>query len=402
MLSYAADTTFWAMLLCVIFFSITNFIALLKFGLISLAFITLFLTVWFILIKKYYQKYGLNQQYKMEAKSAPIHLTNQYQQQTILITGAAGTIGSELAQQLAVISNGTILLLDQSETGLHDLMNTLSRSNANVIPILVDIRSAEQMQQLFKQYKPNLVFHVAAYKQLPMLEKFPSEAVLTNIVGTKNLVDTAQQNQVQKFIYISTDKAVNPTSILGITKKIAENYVQLKLENCITTRFAVVRFGNVWNSNGSVLPLWEQQLCKCNAIEVRNPKASRYFISASSVANLLIEIGAFSNMDQKYLLSMGQPVVIKELAHQFIKSKQWTYINRVHIKYTSLLDGEKLHESLLADEEKLEESKHPKIKVIVPSVSEKIREASELDSLLNSFKTMDTNTLKKELHLFVN
>lgn len=398
LLSYAADSTFWVLLFCWIFLSITEFFTLFKFGLIFWAFITLFLVGWFILIKNYHQKNSLSKRYKLDALPNLIYLTDQYQQQTILITGAAGTIGKALAHQLALISKGTILLLDQSETGLHNLMQTAPISKANLIPVLCDIRSTTPINQIFEQYKPNIVFHAAAYKQLPILEHFPTEAVATNIIGTKNLVDAAIRYQVQKFVFISTDKAVKPNSVLGTTKKIAEAYVKLKLDDCITTRWAVVRFGNVWNSNGSVLPLWEQQLKKGTSIEVRNPNASRYFISVSKVTQLLLELGTFPSLDQKYLLLMGEPILIQKLAVQYVKSRQYEYISRLSVNYTNLLEGEKVHEALISDDELLKESIHPEINTIVSSAKETPFLEDDLKVLFNSYQTMDQLALKQKLN----
>lgn len=397
LISYAADITFWTMLLGWMIYSELALVDLLKFGMLFLASITLLLFMGYVLLKTYLKKYTLNKQFGMEILPAPIHLAAQYQQKTILITGAAGTIGSELTFQLASISNGIILLLDQSEKGLHQLVQSMPSSKATLIPILCDIRSAVSIQQLFEQYKPSIVFHAAAYKQLPILEHFPAEAIATNIIGTKNLVDAAMLYQVHKFVFISTDKAVNPTSILGITKKVAEEYVQFKLANCVTTRWAVVRFGNVWNSDGSVLPSWYSQLKNKTSIEVRNPNASRYFISVSKVSNLLLEIGAFVHMDQKYLLSMGEPILIKKLAEQFIKFHQYEYISTLSLNYTHLLDGEKMNESLVSDLEKLEESHHPMIQKIVSRYKENALLEYDLDVLLNSYQTINQMELKKIL-----
>lgn len=401
LLSYAADITFWTLLVGWILFPEIALVHFLKFGLVFFAFLTLLLVIYTTLLKAYHQKNTLSKHFGMEDYAPPIHLASNYQQQTVLVTGAAGSIGSELAIQLATISEGTILLLDQSEMGLHDLMQLMPTSKAELIPILCDIRSTIKIQQVYEQYKPEIVFHIAAYKQLPILEHYPEEAVATNILGTKNLVDIAILHQVQKFIFISTDKVVDPTSVLGVTKKIAEEYVQFKLDNCITTRWAVVRFGNVWNSNGSVLPLWEQQLKKGTSIELRSTIASRYFISVSKVSNLLLEIGAFPLLDQKYLLSMGEPVLIKRLAEQFIKFHQYEYISHLNLNYSQLLEGEKVHESLVSNKEKLNETIHPEINTIVSSSKEIPFIEIDLNVLLNSYHTMNKLNLKKMLFYLI-
>mgnify|MGYP004702431937 CR=1 FL=1 len=397
LLTYASDMAFWIILISWLNNTEITIVDLFKFGLVFLVLITFLLVVYIRLIKFYFEQYPIDKQLEISSFPAPIHLGFQYQHNTVLITGAAGSIGSELTIQLAAISKGTILLLDQSETELHQLVQSIPKSNARIIPILGDIRSRLQIQQLFEAYKPNLIFHAAAYKQLPILEQFPKQAVAVNIIGTKNLVDLSILYQVQKFVFVSTDKAVNPTSVLGITKKIAEEYVKLKLNNCNTTQWAVVRFGNVWNSNGSVLPIWEEQLRKDTAIEVRNPEVSRYFISASKVAHLLLEIGAFHQLDQKYLLSMGKPIFIKELAKQFISSKQYQYINRICISFSSLMEGEKLHELLIADDEELKDSNHPEVKIINSRSTETLCSESEFNIMLNSYETMNPIVLKQYL-----
>lgn len=395
LLTFACDIAFWILLISWFINSEIAIVDLFKFGIFFLTLITFLLLVYSTLIKYYFQQHPLAKQFGIKVFSAPNHLVSYNAQQTILITGAAGSIGSELSYQLASFFKGTILLLDHSETGLYQLAAALPKSAARIIPILGDIRSSLQMQQLFEAYKPSIIFHVAAYKQLPILEQFPKEAVVVNIVGTKNLVDLAIVNQVQKFVFVSTDKAVNPTSVLGITKNIAEAYVKWKLDDCTTTKWGVVRFGNVWNSNGSVLPIWEEQLRRGNTIEVRNPNVNRYFISASKVSHLLLEIGAFYHLDQKYLLSMGKSIFIKELAKQFISSKQYQYLNRLSISYSSLIAGEKLQESLLADDEELIDSNHPEVQIIASSSTETLFSESKLNIMLNSYETMNPIALKQ-------
>lgn len=395
LLTYACDMAFWIILISWLINLEIAIVDLIKFGMVFLTLITFLLVVYITLIKFYFQQYSLDKQFGIRALSAPNHLVSYNEQQTILITGAAGSIGSELSSQLAVISKGKILLLDQSETGLYQLLKSIPKSDALLIPILGDIRSRLQIQQLFDEYKPSIIFHIAAYKQLPILEQFPKEAVAVNIVGTKNLVDLSIVNQVQKFVFVSTDKAANPTSVLGITKNVAEAYVKWKLNDCIITKWGVVRFGNVWNSNGSVLPIWEEQLRRGNTIEVRNPNVNRYFISASKVSHLLLEIGAFHHLDQKYLLSMGKPIFIKELAKQFISSKQYQYLNRLSISYSSLMEGEKLHELLIADDEELKDSNHPEVKIIDSRSTETLFSESEFNILLNSYETMNPIALKQ-------
>lgn len=400
LVTYTADTSLWILVVTWLIGLEITWVSALHFGWVFWASANLLLVGWFILLNKTDSGTLLAAQLNIKTYAAPKHLSNSYHHQTILITGAAGSIGSELTRQLTQITDGTLLLFDQSEAGLHQLTKTLSPTQATLIPVLGDIRSAVQVNELFKHYQPSIVFHAAAYKQLPILEQYPHAAVATNIVGTKNLVEAAVQYQTPKFIFISTDKAVNPTSILGCTKQIAEDYVKSQLDSCVTTRWAVVRFGNVWNSNGSVLPLWESQLLQRATLDVRNLEASRYFISDSNVAHLLLEIGAMATLDQKYLFSMGKPIAIGALAQRLIRLQQWKFLTRLTINDTTLVAGEKLHETLIDNDEKLVDSSHAEIK-IVSSVKEVPFSEHDFEVLLASFEEMEADALKKELHSFV-
>lgn len=330
----------------------------------------------------------------------PSALNEAYQSEIILITGAAGTIGSELTNRLSQVPNATLLLLDHSEWGLHTLMQRCDTSKANLVPIICDIKNKPQLELHFKTFKPTLIFHAAAYKQLPILEQFPAEALETNVIGTMNLVDCALTNQVAKFIYIATDKTVNPTSILGVTKKMGEDYVRHKLNKSNTTQWATVRFGNVWNSNGSVLPLWETQLRTRGVIEVRNRNTSRYFITVNKVAGLLMVLGGFPTLNQSYLVQMGPAVPIHELAVKLINSEQWKFIPTLTIRETSLLKGEKLHEMLLAEDETVRKSTHPYLEEISCDESQQLFTQEKLEVLVASYLTLNTDTLKNRLLTF--
>lgn len=323
-----------------------------------------------------------------------------YQNEIVLITGAAGTIGSELAWQLSNTTKLTLILLDQSELGLQQLMQRCTNCKATLIPFLGSITKRQQIEQLFNSYKPTIVFHAAAYKQLPILEQYPAEAVNTNIGGTLHLVDAAYNHQTARFIFISTDKAVNPSSVLGMSKKIAEAYVQFKLNTATTTQWAVVRFGNVWNSNGSVLPLWEQQLAANAAIEVRNPEATRYFIEASQVAHLLSSIGLFTHLNKSYLLQMGEAITLGSLAAKFIKKQQWSYIPKLTIQQSKLVAGEKLHEILIADDEFLTKSPHPLVYEIDQSQSNGVFSLEKLEQLLTNSNALNSDDLKDAMRTF--
>ena len=290
---------------------------------------------------------------------------------TILITGAAGSIGSEIVRQVLLFNPKTVLVLDQAETPLHHLfleMN-ITEFKSKIITIVADVRNKESMNTIFRQYGPQVVFHAAAYKHVPLMEENPSQAILTNIVGTKNLADLACEYQVKKFVMVSTDKAVNPSNVMGASKRIAEKYVQsLQLKNqkenkVKATKFITTRFGNVLGSNGSVVPLFTKQIANGGPVTITHPEIIRYFMTIPEACQLVLEAGAMGNGGEIYIFDMGKPVKIIDLAKKMIKLAGFVPDKDIMIKVVGLRPGEKLYEELLNDTSKTIPTYHNKIMI---------------------------------------
>ena len=280
---------------------------------------------------------------------------------TVLITGAAGSIGSEIVRQVASSGAGRIILLDQAETPMHDMQLEMESDFKNVEIVLnvADVRNRKRLEQVFRKYRPKYVFHAAAYKHVPMMERNPSEAVLTNVMGTKNLADLSLQYGVDKFVMVSTDKAVNPTNIMGTTKRLAEIYVQSLFnvarkrrgeDNC--TQFITTRFGNVLGSNGSVIPLFRKQIEAGGPITVTHREIIRYFMTIQEACSLVLEAGYMGSGGEIFLFDMGRPVKIYDLATRMILLAGLRPGEDIKIVETGLRPGEKLYEELLNDEER--------------------------------------------------
>jgi FlaA1/EpsC-like NDP-sugar epimerase len=289
----------------------------------------------------------------------------------VLVTGAAGSIGSELCRQIMFYSPKLVVLLDMSESALYELDLDLKDSGMATphTTILADIRDKSSMKAVFSKYNPDIVFHAAAYKHVPMIESYPEEAIKSNILGTKILADLSVLYHVEKFVFVSTDKAVNPTNVMGATKRAAEMYVQslnTYLENHHKnsyTRFITTRFGNVLGSNGSVVPLFKKQIQKGGPITVTHPDVTRYFMTIPEASQLVIEAGIMGNGGEIYAFDMGEPLKILDLAVNMIHLSGKKVGEDISIVYTGLRDGEKLYEELLNDSETVKITHHPKIKI---------------------------------------
>ena len=282
--------------------------------------------------------------------------------QVILVTGAAGSIGSGIVRQLANFQPKKIVLLDQAESPIYDFQNELL-SDFKSVPfevIVGDIRSYERMKNLFETFKPRFVFHAAAYKHVPLMEDNPSEAVLTNVKGTKNLVDLAVEFGVYKFVMISTDKAVNPTNVMGASKRIAEIYAQHANGNS-ETKFITTRFGNVLGSNGSVIPLFQRQIEQGGPITVTDERVTRFFMTIPEACQLVLEAGAMGDGGEIFVFDMGESVKIIDLSKKMVKLSGLELGKDIEIKITGLRPGEKLYEELLAKEENTLPTHHPQI-----------------------------------------
>jgi FlaA1/EpsC-like NDP-sugar epimerase len=281
---------------------------------------------------------------------------------TIIITGAAGSIGSELARQIMKFHPLNLLLIDQAETSLHQLELEFTENYRDRYPrlLLADIRNASRMENIFRESKPDIIYHAAAYKHVPVMESNPSEAILTNVNGTRILADLAIKYRTKKFIMISTDKAVNPTSVMGASKRIAEIYTQ-SLNRNGEPRFITTRFGNVLGSNGSVIPLFRSQIEKGGPVTVTHPEITRYFMTIPEACALVLEAGTMGKGGEIFIFDMGQSVRIVDLAKRMISLSGLTLGKDIQIRFTGLRPGEKLYEELLNSKENTIPTHHPRI-----------------------------------------
>lgn len=290
---------------------------------------------------------------------------------SILVTGAAGSIGSELVRQIVKYNPARLVLLDQSETGLFEIENeirALKNVGDKMISFVADISNKERVKMAFELYNPSYVFHAAAYKHVPMMESNAWEAVGCNVLGTKNLADLAVEHEAEKFVMISTDKAVNPTSVMGASKRAAEIYVQslnnfLRGLDTVGTRFVTTRFGNVLGSNGSVIPIFKRQIQNGGPITVTHPDITRYFMTIPEACSLVLEAGVMGEGGEIFVFDMGESVRILDLAKRMIQLSGLQEGTDIDIVFSGLRPGEKLYEELLDDKENTLATHHPKIMI---------------------------------------
>ena len=293
-------------------------------------------------------------------------IRNQIKGKRVLVTGAAGSIGSEIVRQLLPYHPELIILCDQAETPLHSLELELQerKTNVNCIPYLADITNEQRMEDMFNQFKPQYVYHAAAYKHVPMMELCPSEAVKNNVLGTKHMADLSVKHYVERFVMVSTDKAVNPTNVMGASKRLAEIYVQgLSKEIANSTKFITTRFGNVLGSNGSVINRFKDQILKGGPVTVTHPNITRYFMTIPEACQLVLEAGSMGNGGEIFVFDMGEPVTIADLAKKMIRLYGYIPNIDIDITYSGLRPGEKLYEELLIDAENTLKTYHEKIMI---------------------------------------
>lgn len=339
---------------------------------------------------------------------ASSNAVNEFSGKVILVTGSAGSIGSEISKQLIRCGPMKLLLLDQAESGLYDLMNDLNAEKSNlkfVESIVCDITNKSLLERVFVAHKPDIVFHAAAYKHVPLMEDHPFEAINTNIFGTKILADLSVEFGVSKFVFVSTDKAVNPTNIMGATKRAAEMYIQ-SYTHVSKTDFITTRFGNVLGSNGSVIPLFRKQIAKGGPLTVTHPEITRYFMTIPEACSLVLEAGSIAQGGEIFVFDMGKSVKIIDLAYKMLALAGLEPGKDIEIIFTGLRPGEKLYEELLSTKENTKPTHHPKIMVadvqendheyvnyMVLSIKESFDKGGEIDmirqlkSLIPEFKS---------------
>ena len=300
---------------------------------------------------------------------------------TILITGAAGSIGSELARQIATLPYKRLVMVDQAESALYDVQQTIHTSNPDEAVFIVgDVRDQIFMRRLFETHRPDVVFHAAAYKHVPLMEANPYESIWTNVYGTRIVADLSMEYDVYKFVMISTDKAVNPTNVMGASKRAAEIYVNSCNEQS-STNFIITRFGNVLGSNGSVIPLFEKQIAKGGPLTLTHPEITRFFMTIPEACQLVLEAGTMGKGGEIFVFDMGKSVKIIDLAKRMIKLKGYRYPQDIDIKVVGLRPGEKIYEELLATNENTLKTHHPKIMIAKVCTEDLLIKRAEINLL---------------------
>ena len=319
----------------------------------------------------------------------------------VLVTGAAGSIGSEIARQIALMDFKQLVLIDQAESAIYDvqqiLKNQISTDKFNRIEFIVSsVKDVKQMSNIFEKFKPQIIFHAAAYKHVPLMEKLPFEAVSTNVFGTKVIADLADSHGAEKFVMVSTDKAVNPTNVMGATKRVAEIYV-----NCINeiskTNYIVTRFGNVLGSNGSVIPLFKRQLDKGGPLTVTHPDITRYFMTIPEACQLVLEAGIMGKGGEIFVFDMGESMKIIDLAKRMIRLSGFKYPEEIDIEIVGLRPGEKIYEELLANDENTIKTHHEKIMIAKVNTNKCVDNKKIIEELCLKASNIENNNQILEL-----
>lgn len=341
-------------------------------------------------------------------KLAKKNIRQQLADKTVLITGAAGSIGSEMVRQIIPFKPLKIILLDNAETPLFDLELELRESVRfqGYETVIGDIRNRERLENVFRTFKPDFVYHAAAYKHVPIMELNPSEAILNNVLGTKNLADLAVKYGAREFVMVSTDKAVNPTNVMGASKRIAEMYVQSLFNKLIkeskdTTKFITTRFGNVLGSNGSVIPLFRKQILAGGPLTVTHAEVTRYFMTIPEACQLVLEAGSMGKGGEIFIFDMGESVKIVDLAKKMIKLSGLELGKDIQIAFTGLRPGEKLYEELLNDEENTLPTHHKKIMIAKVREYEFEAVSRDIEELIALFDTQDNYKIVSKMKQMV-
>ena len=330
-------------------------------------------------------------------------ISNYIYGKRVLVTGAGGSIGSELVKQCLGYSPDLLLLFDQSEHNLFNIDNYCKeiRNSTGIHPILGDIRDKSMVNSVFNSFQPHVVLHAAAYKHVPMQENNPWEAVITNIQGTLNVMEACENNDVDRFVLVSTDKAVNPTNIMGATKRVSEILIQSKTKNS-KVKYLGVRFGNVIGSSGSVIPTFQEQINNGGPITITDPNMKRYFMSIPEAAQLILQAGSIGENGEIYVLDMGKPVLVKEIAYELIRLSGLEPEVDISIEYIGLRPGEKMYEELMTSSESLVDTSHEKIMVLKDGVDHQWDYLlTEIDKIVLSAKSYDSDIIKNKLKEFI-
>lgn len=315
----------------------------------------------------------------------------------VMVTGGGGSIGSELCRQIAKYEPKQLIIVDIYENNAYDIQQELSMKygeRLNLVVLIASIRNEERLRSIFEKYRPELVYHAAAHKHVPLMEVSPNEAIKNNVFGTLNLVRTADRYQVKRFVQISTDKAVNPTNVMGASKRICEMIIQTFNKHS-DTEFVAVRFGNVLGSNGSVIPLFKKQILNGGPVTLTHPDIIRYFMTISEAVSLVLEAGALAKGGEIFVLDMGEPVKIADLAENLIRLSGYVPGRDIQIKYIGLRPGEKLYEELLMDEEGLRDTENSMIHIGKPIELDESRFFAQLEELRDEVLHETKNVRKK-------
>ena len=339
---------------------------------------------------------------RKEIKLSKTKISSELNGQRVLITGAAGSIGSEIVRQVLRFSPEQVVILDQAESALYDVHNELiARGKANCVKVVIaDVSNLARMRNVFDSFKPDLVYHAAAYKHVPLMEDNPSEAVLTNVYGTKILADLADEFNVKKFVMISTDKAVNPTNVMGASKRIAEIYCQA-LNKSSETQFVTTRFGNVLGSNGSVIPLFRRQIETGGPLTVTHEDVTRFFMTIPEACQLVLEAGSMGEGGEIFVFDMGESVKIIDLAKKMISLSGLKLNEDIEIKITGLRPGEKLYEELLTSEEGTLPTHHAQIMIGKVKEYEFSDIQSSINELIKAFDSQDNTQIVSKMKSIV-
>ena len=345
---------------------------------------------------------------RQEIKISMEEVIKNFRGKTVLVTGAAGSIGSELCRQLAGFGVGELVLFDNAETPMHNLRLEFEENfpELKFSPVIGDVRLPSRLDYVFRKWRPQVVFHAAAYKHVPLMEENPCEAVLVNVAGSRNVADKCIEYDVEKMVMVSTDKAVNPTNIMGCTKRLAEIYVQslgLAIESgrkAGRTRFVTTRFGNVLGSNGSVIPRFREQIAKGGPVTVTHPEITRFFMTIPEACRLVMEAATMSKGNEIYVFDMGESVKIDDLARRMIHLAGYIPDRDIKVEYTGLRPGEKLYEEVLSSHENTLPTDHSHIriaKVREYDYNDALASADELERLSREVEIMPTVQLMKHV-----